>query len=804
MIKKKLAGQELPSVLPPSLIPPALRSSTFGQSPFSPAGVQVHTQSEPDVDLFSFDDPLPATFQTPAQPSNILKPETTGSHVPAVSSVQKRPIDHDPFTVDREFYRCTPCNPSHVFPASHQDFLSDDNIRSLHDQSAEIGNVGNQLQSTEKSLSATKQEQQTLQQTLVDQASQLSTLQTQLSSAKAAYETEMTLLSALKERRSAQIAEIQKAREELIRAESNLSAIRVEKSEIEGVFLRDKEEARDLHKRMIEASQQAEILKANVEKLKKEAKQQRGLLAIARKQLSTKETEKSKVEKEYQEANIEVMALDEEKNALEAEIVKSQSSLVKGVTASDSDSLSVAAAQPLPPTPDPSQPVRINSNNPFEKLARSSTPRSQSPFQMPRNTSPPINGTILSVPDIASDTTFEATEEEKPSDRSPRLSRDDLKMKLPSLHTDGLDVHEGTSPSIDAFVTPLSTASPPTVSESTISPTTPKFPVLEDVASAVGSAAKVSSPQSISQESSTHVEADLTHQLVELNADESDSDSDEESDESRPLGDVKQRINGKFTSAVADREDSVPLQSGSVHPASTSFEEIFGPGAPQDQNQVKEGTPSLESQPKATSDSKPAEDTPHVAGVAEFDETFRSIQTSTSAAPLDFFDDIFEPSFDFPTAKIEDTASPIEATSQLQSKPFDNVFKTDATPAHVNTDINQPISTNNESRLTSFDAVFNDPDSSKLDKQIGLQSSPVASPVPAIHKDSVATAFPSHPDSPSTSRPSNEREKSPPPRIVSPKPRVSSSSKEAHEKLKDPPRSKLSVSFPFISYFQVN
>lgn len=621
----------------------------------------------------------------------------------------------------------------------------------------------------------------------------------------------MTLLSTLKERRSAQIAEIQKTREELIRAESDLSAVRVEKSEIEGAFLRDKEEARDLHKRMIEATQQAETLKSEVEKLKKEAKQQKGLLAIARKQLSTKEAEKSKVEKEHQDASAEVMALNEEKITVEAEIAKAQSSPVfiaaKGLTSSDS--LVVAAAQPIPPTPDPSQPVKINSNNPFEKLALSSipsTPRPQSPFQTLQNTVlssslASINGITPPAPEVTADTTFEATEEGKPSDRPPHLlSVGFPKVELPSLHTDTPSVHGEASPSIDTFVTPPSTANPPTVSESTTSLTTPDLPALEDIASAVTSTLKMSSPQ----KSPTHVETDLTRQLVELDADESDSDSDEESGEERPPGDAKPTANGN----VAVKEDPgsfVTAPAVSAQP--TSFEDIFGPSEPEDQSQVKEGTTPFDSmivtaaEQSSTSEPKPTEDTPHVAGVAEFDATFHNIPTSTSTALVDFFDDAFEPSFDFSSAKAELSTSPREATMQALPNAFDDVFGTTASTAPVNPGASQPISTSNESRLNSFDTVFNGPNSGitiqedKPDSQTEPRSSPVVPLIPAVSanpaqslEDSMPGAFPSQPGSPAASRTSAEREKSPKPRISS------SSSKETHEKPKDQPRSKLSVS----------
>src|ERR1700722_1700672 len=105
----------------------------------------------------------------------------------------------------------------------------------------------------------------------------------------------------LRGRQATQSAEIEKTREELIRAESDLSAVRVEKAEVEGVLLREKEEARDLHRRMIEVGQEIETLKAELDRAKKDVKQQKGLLAIGRKQLGIKEAEKAKTLHEVEE-----------------------------------------------------------------------------------------------------------------------------------------------------------------------------------------------------------------------------------------------------------------------------------------------------------------------------------------------------------------------------------------------------------------------------------------------------------------------------------------------------------------------
>jgi len=60
LIQKKLAGQEIPTILPPSLVPPSKRQPTSGISPFSTTTGQ-HQPPEPPADLFSFDDTPPAS-----------------------------------------------------------------------------------------------------------------------------------------------------------------------------------------------------------------------------------------------------------------------------------------------------------------------------------------------------------------------------------------------------------------------------------------------------------------------------------------------------------------------------------------------------------------------------------------------------------------------------------------------------------------------------------------------------------------------------------------------------------------------
>jgi epidermal growth factor receptor substrate 15 len=557
--------------------------------------------------------------------------------------------------------------------ASNRNFLEDDDTHAppvLHDQSAEIGNVQNQLNSTQRSLQTAKAEREALEGTLANQAAQLSALQTQLASAKASYETETSLLNTLRDRHAAQIADIQRVREELIRDESDLSAIRVEKTEIEGSFLRDKEEVRDLNRRMAEVTTQIAVVKQDVEKVKKDAKQQKGLLAIAKKQLVAKESEKIKVDKELEEAQQDLTDTITEREEVEAEVEKivvtpSQTVLERSKSP---DSVAFAAAHPLPVTPDITgamSPVSIKSNNPFERLALSSgtsTPRSQSPFLSFPNTSYPTPPGLSSPPGLsAPDTpvTMQSDMFSQASDTEPVPQTD----KAPD--TDGSEFVVVTPRVKDGPYFSSDVVSSPTSDEHFTTPPTSITPVNPNSSANVSSLDSVAAHfPAIDDFNTQHPapdegekETDLSTDLQELEVNDTESES-EDSHESEAVD--------HFTDSTKEVSPSEVVSSQ----APTSFDDIFGlntdmPGqapasgnAPQpditapSQNGTSlvdvfgvpfselETTPSQLSQPSGTS------------GLNSFDEALGKISNGGSAQPSSAFsfDSNFEDNFDFGTA----------------------------------------------------------------------------------------------------------------------------------------------------------
>ncbi|TCD68225.1 hypothetical protein EIP91_011294 [Steccherinum ochraceum] len=750
LIQGKLAGRDIPSVLPQSLIPPSMRSN--GPSAHASAAPPQPAIPEAIRDLMWDDTPAPpATSPQQLGPSlgSTLRPQTTGTLSPQHTSAgaQKPNVfgGSDPF--GNSAFR-SPSGPP-AAPVVHRDLLGDDDEPAtssppLQDNSAEIGNAQNQLNSTNRSLDTTKAERVAVERQVTDQAGQLAALQTQLASAKAAYETETRLLASLRERFSSQSSDIAKAREELIHAESDLSALRVEKAELEGSVLRDKEEIRGLQRKMTETGMAVEALKADIEKSKKEAKQQKGLLAIARKQLATRETEKTKVEKELEETQAEEQSVTKEREEAEAQLAEEPAATpvihANGfeIPKTASPDLIFAAGQPLPISPEMTGTISpagsSKSTNPFERLALSGSPPppSASPFLPFTNTSAVPTPSVPAEEPAEDPPTIAVPAPEVPSEEDPFGFSESFEDSQPTAKP---RIEDLTSPrsvmsfaDTDMFVTPPSSASLQKVPDDPAEAAASHFPALDAAAS------EIISPQlpgHFPTESKPHEDSGLDSQLKEIEQD--DSDSDEDDDE--PLTSVKAKLAEKV-------EPDITTTNGTNEAGpstSSAFDDSFGistlpsnatirPGTPQRVAQptsspFQTGSPAVTAQSKdvfgspfgassqevpapsvdvTSKDALPATSPP--ADVTAFDEALGKVPSS-SGAPSQFsqftFDSAFDDNFDFAAASA--------ATTGDQATPgpaVPNALNGTSAPSSAFPPVPSATTSARSGTEDSFDAVF--------------------------------------------------------------------------------------------------
>ncbi|KAG2115224.1 uncharacterized protein F5147DRAFT_676647 [Suillus discolor] len=721
LIQGSLSGKDVPSTLPPTLVPPSMRG---GQVPFVSA--LAPSNPEPVRDLL-WDDSPPPSATTSHPPTSILQPQTTGTPHSPRSFPRLTPLSQDPF------------GSSPATSPSNRNFLDDDDTHAppiLHDQSVEIGNVQNQFNSTQRSLQTAKAEREALESTLANQAAQLSALQTQLAAAKASYETETSLLNTLRDRHASQNTDIQRTREELIRDESDLSAVRVEKAEIEGSFLRDKEEVRELNRRMAEVTAQIAVVKQDVEKAKKDAKHQKGLLAIAKKQLVAKESEKIRVDKELEEAQQDLTDTITEREKAEAEAEKIViTPLQAGLERSKSpDSVAFAAAHPLPVTPDITgaamSPISVKSNNPFERLALSSgasTPRSQSPFLSFPNASYPAPPGLSSPPGLYSPATIQSDVFSQASDTEPVLQTDnapdtdssEFVVVTPRVK-DGPYFSDGvvSSPTSDEhFTTPPTSITPvnpnPSANDSSLDSAAAHFPAIDDF-----------NTQHLAPEEGEK-ETDLSTDLQELEVNDTESES-EDSHESEAVD--------HLTDSAKEVSPSEPVSSQ----APTSFDDIFGVDtdipervpASSSESQSDTAAPSQNGTSLVDAFGAPfseLETTPsqlfrpsETSGLNSFDEALGKISNGGSTQPASAFsfDSNFEDNFDFGTAMASSSSTfppppsgstptnGISATSSNMAMHANEVPDLFTQPASNGISATPNVSMTQPAAPVSFDEVF--------------------------------------------------------------------------------------------------
>lgn len=220
-----------------------------------------------------------------------------------------------------------------------------------------------------------------LEQQTVDHAKEIMDLQAKLVGLRATHESENGNVVKLRAKASEQATELNTLKSDLIRAESELSGLRSEKTDLDGQIMRDKEDIREMKRRMAEVAEETTKLKAQVEKVKRDARQQKGLVTITKKQLGTAEGEREKTTAALADAEKGV-GLEVEGSASPFGAAFAPSAIPAG--------LQTASQIPLPQTPDrilsPALSVTSQkSNNPFDRFVPSpaSSPAVASPPSQP-------------------------------------------------------------------------------------------------------------------------------------------------------------------------------------------------------------------------------------------------------------------------------------------------------------------------------------------------------------------------------------------------------------------------------------
>jgi epidermal growth factor receptor substrate 15 len=330
LIRQQRKGDQLPAALPANLIPPSLRTpanqavpaAAPDAAPIAPRPQQPKSAAD---DLFGLD-----AFSAPA-PQQV--PTDTGS-----SAQFAKPFDNDPFAsktaspTSPHPFQPSPRNPVSTFkpflptssfgqtltshstghsatsssrgnqPSAMDDLLggeSDPDLnKKLTQDSTELANMSNQMTTLRNQMQEVQNKQVATESDLNSVTTQRRDLELRLSQFKTQYEQEVKAVKALEDRLAASRNETRKLQQDLAMIEGTLQDLQNQHRQVGGALDADQRENNNLKERIRQTNAEVAQLRPQLDKMRSDARQQRGMVAINKKQLATNEGEREKIKNE--------------------------------------------------------------------------------------------------------------------------------------------------------------------------------------------------------------------------------------------------------------------------------------------------------------------------------------------------------------------------------------------------------------------------------------------------------------------------------------------------------------------------
>ncbi|KAH6891199.1 hypothetical protein B0T10DRAFT_595377 [Thelonectria olida] len=322
LIRQQRGGRVvLPATLPPNLIPPSLRNQPRQIEAPPPAVAPPPPQPKSALDdLFGLDStpsPVPAPAQAPMSTggSNANDPFGAGSNVLTPSSPMKPAptgtSSFKPFVPSSSFGRGLTAtatggssSSAPLQQSATEDLLMDNDpevSKNISGDATELANLSNQISSLSKQTQEVQAKRTTTQNELTAATTQKQNFEQRLAQLRTLYEKEAADTHALEEQLKNARAETQKLQTECMTLEGTYRDTQTQHQQVLATLQADQQENTNLRERIRVVNGEISQLKPQIEKLKSEARQQKGLVAINKKQLSTTEGERDKLKTEAEE-----------------------------------------------------------------------------------------------------------------------------------------------------------------------------------------------------------------------------------------------------------------------------------------------------------------------------------------------------------------------------------------------------------------------------------------------------------------------------------------------------------------------
>ena len=279
--------------------------------------------------------------------------------------------------------------------------------KKLTQETADLANLSNQVGNLTGQMQQVKAKRVSTEQDLSKAQSQKRDFELRLSQLRSAYEQENVVVRALGERLLVSRNELRILEQDVAQVDGAHQDLQAQHRELAATLEADKRENATIKDRIRQTNIEINLLRPQLEKLKSDARQQKGLVAINKKQLATNEIEREKVKREVEGASREL-----EEATREAE--ESRLKLIAGLEADRSatpvpDSITNLSSSTTNLNPflrrPPTEPFEQGRSSPFNASTLASPNHSAfdnffgpSPTTFPQTGPPPTSFTVGSPP----------------------------------------------------------------------------------------------------------------------------------------------------------------------------------------------------------------------------------------------------------------------------------------------------------------------------------------------------------------------------------------------------------------------
>ena len=371
--RSKRDGRDvLPQSLPQNLIPPSMRrqtptssqptASAFDNAPnlnapkkasddlfgldalSSPAGApstpplgsnpteapRSHTSAAPKA-LASQGSPQSSIFQPQSQPQQPQQSSVFKPFIPS-SSFGQSMSNVQPQTTGQSTPRSQ--------PSAMDDLLGDNDpevSKKLTNETTELANLSNQVGTLTGQMQQVKSKRISTEQDLSQAQAQKRDFETRLGQLRGAYEQEIREVKALEEQLAASRNGLQKLQQEMAMIDGSHQDLQNQHRQIAEALAKDQHENAELKEKIRQTNEEVKALKPQLEKMILDARQQKGLVAINKKQLATNEAEREKLKNNLSESRREydetTKELEDSKKSLESQSINANAASTTPATA---------------------------------------------------------------------------------------------------------------------------------------------------------------------------------------------------------------------------------------------------------------------------------------------------------------------------------------------------------------------------------------------------------------------------------------------------------------------------------------